>query len=408
MHVDPRAHPVQLRHVHEAVLEDRLGDHGGALGHRHQRHELRLHVGREAGIRFGHRVGAMQAVQALHHQPARFLQDLHAGFTQRAHGGPEMLQPRVAQEHRPAGDRRGTGVRPGLYPVRNDTMRRAAQPFHALDRQLVGADPADPRAHLHQTRGEVDNLRLPRRVRQHGLTVGQRGGHQQLLGRADGDEREHDRRPAQPPGHTAINITAIQVEGGAQLLQPLQMQVDRAGADRAAAGQRHPRLPHPRQQRAQNQHRGAHLAHDVVRRLGIGDGAADRQRPPVVADWVHRDAVLGQQRGHRVDVGELWHVGQDHPVLGQQTGGHQRQRRVLGPADLDFPRQRPAAADSNSVHSDYILGLITSGEARCRAVPCISRISRHSWSRKVRYPARTETGRSPRSRESARARGSCC
>ena len=49
--VDVGAEAGQLLHVHEAVLEDRLADHAGALGARHQRHELRLQVGREAGER---------------------------------------------------------------------------------------------------------------------------------------------------------------------------------------------------------------------------------------------------------------------------------------------------------------------------------------------------------------------
>ena len=51
--LDAGAEPRQLLHVHEAVLEDRLGDARGALGAGHQRHELRLQVGREARERRG-------------------------------------------------------------------------------------------------------------------------------------------------------------------------------------------------------------------------------------------------------------------------------------------------------------------------------------------------------------------
>ena len=40
-------------HVHEAVLEDRLVDHADAVGDAVQRHELRLHVGRERRVRRG-------------------------------------------------------------------------------------------------------------------------------------------------------------------------------------------------------------------------------------------------------------------------------------------------------------------------------------------------------------------
>ena len=71
------------------------------------------------------------------------------------------------------------------------------------------------------------------------------------------------------------------------------MEIDRAGADGAAAGQRDPRLAHARDQRAEHEDRGAHLAHDVVGRLGVGDRAAERERAAVVAQRLDRDAVLG-------------------------------------------------------------------------------------------------------------------
>ena len=50
---DVGAEPRELLHVHEAVLEDRLADLRLAVGPRHQRHELRLQVGGEAGERLG-------------------------------------------------------------------------------------------------------------------------------------------------------------------------------------------------------------------------------------------------------------------------------------------------------------------------------------------------------------------
>ena len=58
--IDIGAHPGQLRHMHEDA-KNRLGDHGGAFGNRHQDHELRLQIGR-AGIGLGHHVNPGQAV----------------------------------------------------------------------------------------------------------------------------------------------------------------------------------------------------------------------------------------------------------------------------------------------------------------------------------------------------------
>src|SRR5271154_4964063 len=51
--LDARAEARKLLHVHEAVLEDRLLDARDAARARHQRHELRLQIGREAGKRRG-------------------------------------------------------------------------------------------------------------------------------------------------------------------------------------------------------------------------------------------------------------------------------------------------------------------------------------------------------------------
>src|SRR5215831_4509922 len=51
--LDMRSEPHQLLHVHEAVLEDGLADARGSFGPRHQRHQLRLQVGRESGKRRG-------------------------------------------------------------------------------------------------------------------------------------------------------------------------------------------------------------------------------------------------------------------------------------------------------------------------------------------------------------------
>ena len=53
--------------MHEAVLKNILGDDRSAFRLRGQRHELRLHVGREAGIFFGDDVRGL----AADHRPSR-------------------------------------------------------------------------------------------------------------------------------------------------------------------------------------------------------------------------------------------------------------------------------------------------------------------------------------------------
>ena len=64
--LDVGAQALQLLHVHEAVLEDGLGDHARCRSAtRVERHELRLHVGGEARIRRGahaHRAAAAPCI----------------------------------------------------------------------------------------------------------------------------------------------------------------------------------------------------------------------------------------------------------------------------------------------------------------------------------------------------------
>ena len=106
-------------------------------------------------------------------------------------------------------------------------------------------------------------------------------------------------------------------------LQRLEVQVDRTGTDSAAAGQRHPRMAFAGQDRPQHQHRGPHLAHQIIRRGGVGDlGGAHFQHPAVVAAVavvaVHRqhDPVLGQQVGHGGDVDQVRDVAQGQGLVG--------------------------------------------------------------------------------------------
>ncbi len=57
----------------------------------------------------------------------------------------------------------------------------------------------------------------------------------------------------------------------AQRRQPLEMQIDRAGADGAAAGEGDPGAAEAGQQRPEDQHRGAHGLDQVVGRLDLID-----------------------------------------------------------------------------------------------------------------------------------------
>ena len=79
----------------------------------------------------------------------------------------------------------------------------------------------------------------------------------------------------QAAGGGGVDIAAIELDGGTHGLQAFQVEIDRAGADLAAAGERDAGFAGAGEQGAEDQDGGAHLADDVVRRLGIGDAAAE-------------------------------------------------------------------------------------------------------------------------------------
>ena len=85
------------------------------------------------------------------------------------------------------------------------------------------------------------------------------------------------RRAGQAGRGAGVDVAGFQPDLGAERLQALEVQVDRPGADGAAAGEGDASLAGAGQERAQHQDRGPHLGDDVVGRLGVGDVAADRQ-----------------------------------------------------------------------------------------------------------------------------------
>lgn len=161
-----------------------------------------------------------------------------------------------------------------------------------------------------------------------------------------------------------MDIAALKLDLGAQLLQPPQVQVNRPGADRAATRQRHLRLTPPGQKRPQNQDRGPHAPDKVIGCGGVVDVARCQRQGPsdmtvafaAVALHRHRGPMLGQQIDHRGDVRQVRQVGQRQGLPRQQARGHQRQGCILRSANGNRPVERPAAADADHIHSVVSLG----------------------------------------------------
>jgi hypothetical protein len=147
------------------------------------------------------------------------------------------------------------------------------------------------------------------------------------------------------------------------------VKIDRAIADRAAAGQRHRRLAAACHQRSEHQDRGAHLAHDVVRRLARGELAGtDRHHAaeilrPATLD-AGRGAKLVEQVPETVDIGEARQVAQRQRLVGQQRAGHQGECGVLGAGDRQATGKAVTAANENSVHAGALSHAFRHASAR--------------------------------------------
>ena len=109
-----------------------------------------------------------------------------------------------------------------------------------------------------------------------------------------------------------MDVAVAQVELGAERLEAAQVQVDRAGADGAAAGQRDDGVAVARQHRPEHQDRGAHLAHDLVVGAVVGDrlGADDQHAALLQARHLAAEATraacvmvrMSESRGALVSV----------------------------------------------------------------------------------------------------------
>ena len=144
---------------------------------------------------------------------------------------------RADDAHATAGDRAGDQERAGLDAVRQHAVLAAAEPLDALDHDRVGAGARDLRAHRVEAGREVDDLGLARGVLDQRAAARERRRHHEVLGAGDGHGVLHDARALQAPG-LRLDVAVLDRDLGAQRLQAGDVQVDRARADRAAAGQR--------------------------------------------------------------------------------------------------------------------------------------------------------------------------
>ena len=238
---------------------------------------------------------------------------------------------------------------PGFDAVGNDVVLRPTQAVHPPDPDDLLADPLDPRPHLDQELGQGGDLGLQGAVSQHGFALGQRGGHEQILGPPDGLFVELDVRTVKPGG-LGLDGAVLEREVGAQLLHSGDVEVDRPGTDGAPAGESDVRLAVSRQERPQDEHRGPHRPHQLVGRLGRDDflGPDGKGAP----GEIRLRAQLLHQSQDRQDVLDQRDVPESELFLGQERGDDGRENGVLGAADPDpaAQRARAVAEDAEFFH----------------------------------------------------------
>ncbi len=306
------------------------------------------------------------------------------------------------------GGQRGAGPGGGLQPVRQRPVVVAAQLVDTGDENGAVSAQGDDRAHLLQHADQVDDLRLDGRVAQLGDALGEDGGEQHLLGRADRGVGQLDPGAAQPLLGDQVGALRVLLDGGTELAQHLEVEVDRTAADVAAAQARDEGVAEAVQQRAAEEDRDARGAGV---RVDVGDVGALHVRGvedqlAVLVAGAHGHAVELQQAADHLDVADVRDVAQSAGALAEQGRDHGLGDQVLRTADADLAFERVSAVDQQDVvgHRSRNPGCQRSGAGSATS-QSVERFTGASGPRCDRVG--TVEGRPPSVDGSGRADGSC-
>ncbi len=227
-----------------------------------------------------------------------------------------------------AGNCGGDEESSGLDAVGNDVVLRAVKFLYALDDDAARAGTFDLGAHFDEEIGEVDDLRLFGGTVDDGRALGEDSGHHDIVraehGRAE-FAAEIDECALQMRGEH-LNVAGLHSHSGAECFEAFEVQIDRAVADDAAAGQGNRGFLFTAKQRTEDADRGAHLADDVVRGLGSDVFGLHGDRAAGALDLA---AEFAEDREHVVNVAQVGNARDDAGFLREQGCGQNRKRRVL-------------------------------------------------------------------------------
>ena len=311
--------------MHEAIFENRFANLGNAFGLRRQRHELCLHIRREARVFFGRYVRRHHFFACPHpHFAVALALDLNSARPQFLDHRLQVSRLAIRQQQFAAGDRSGHQKCSSLDAVRNDGVRRPVQLVDSLHPQGRSANPFDFRAHLDQQFSQICNFRLHRRVLENRFALRQHCGGKNIFGPSHRDFRETERRAAQPL-RASFHVAVLHFRLRSQRFQRLNMQIHGPRSNGAAAGQRNPRMTETRHQRAQRQHRRPHGFNQFVRSfLHRYVLCANREFARRQIGAAHHTAHMRQQLGHGNNVSDPRNILQRDRIAGQQRRRHGR------------------------------------------------------------------------------------
>jgi hypothetical protein len=250
-----------------------------------------------------------------------------------------------AKPHPPPGGGGGGQQGGGHDAVPHDGVFPAGQGPPALHSDGGATRPPHTGSQAVEEALEITDLRLPGRVGDGGDAG---GPHSAQYGVLRGPHAGQGQLNLPSPGPPLTVDAPVLAHLAPQGPDGAEVQVDGPGAQLAAAGIGEVGLPHPGQQRPQEDDGRAHGPH-----LLFGDGAPGhpgRVHKDGLPLLLHPAAQAAQYAQRRRHVGEPGTVAEGHRLPGQQAGREYGQHAVFRPVDRQLPLQRRSAPKIHHAH----------------------------------------------------------
>ena len=277
---------------------------------REECHQLRLQVGWEAGVGMRRHIDRSQAFGRVRLDLRRSDLETGARLQQLVEKGRQVIGTQAAHRDLRIGDQPRDDERTRFDAIGNDAVTYAAEFVNAVDHETVRTDSVDPRPHRDETPREIVDFGFDRRAFDHGSTARERRGHQHVgrpCHRWAERRTQVDVRADQSTWWSfGFDVAVFHGDARTERFESLQVQVDRAHAERATARQRDARLAAAREQRPENANRTAHLPHEFIRsRVLLLVARLNAQRAVVAADFATEFLQHFRERAHVAQIGNV-------------------------------------------------------------------------------------------------------